>query len=238
MIPKIIHYCWLSGDPYPEKIKYCIDSWKKFLPDYEFMLWDLNQFDINSSIWVKEAFEVKKYAFAADYIRLYALYTYGGIYLDTDVEVLRSFDSLLDLKYFIGKENTPHGIEAAILGAEKGTTWIKDCLDYYQNKHFNLGLGKFDTKVLPSIILNILSQKYEIIDIKRKDEIDKNSTNKIYRFPVDYFSPMTWDTHELNITNNTYAIHHFAGTWQQNSTIFEKIRKKLKKIAIILKLKK
>ena len=186
MIPKIIHYCWLSGDPYPEKIKYCIDSWKKFLPDYEFMLWDLNRFDINSSIQVKEAFEVKKYAFAADYIRLYALYTYGGIYLDTDVEVLRSFDSLLDLKYFIGKENTPHGIEAAILGAEKGTIWIKTCLAHYQNRHFNLGLGKFDTEVLPSIILNILSKEYEIIDINRKDEIDKNSTNKIFRFPVDY----------------------------------------------------
>ncbi|WP_303187413.1 glycosyltransferase family 32 protein [Phocaeicola coprocola] len=235
MIPKIIHYCWLSGDPYPEKIKYCIDSWKKFLPDYEFMLWDLNRFDINSSIWVKEAFEVKKYAFAADYIRLYALYTYGGIYLDTDVEVLRSFDSLLDLKYFIGKENTPHGIEAAILGAEKGTIWIKTCLAHYQNRHFNLGLGKFDTEVLPSIILNILSKEYEIIDINRKDEIDKNSTNKIFRFPVDYFSPMTWDTHELNITNNTYAIHHFAGTWKKNKTTLEKIRYFLKRIIHLIK---
>lgn len=234
MIPKIIHYCWLSGDPYPEKIKYCIDSWKKFLPDYEFMLWDLNRFDINSSIWVKEAFEVKKYAFAADYIRLYALYTYGGIYLDTDVEVLRSFDSLLDLKYFIGKENTPHGIEAAILGAEKGTIWIKTCLAHYQNRHFNLGLGKFDTEVLPSIILNILSKEYEIIDINRKDEIDKNSTNKIFRFPVDYFSPMTWDTHELNITNNTYAIHHFAGTWKKTRHI-RKIRYFLKRIIHLIK---
>lgn len=232
MIPKIIHYCWLSGDPYPEKIKYCIDSWKKFLPDYEFMLWDLNRFDINSSIWVKEAFEVKKYAFAADYIRLYALYNYGGIYLDTDVEVLKTFNSLLDLHYFIGKENTPHGIEAAILGAEKGTNWIKDCLDYYQNRHFNLGLGKFDTKVLPQIILNIISQKYEIIDITTKEEIDynnNNNNNNIFRFPIDYFSPMTWDTHELNISNNTYAIHHFAGTWKQNKTLLEKTRHFLSK---------
>ncbi|WP_018710440.1 glycosyltransferase family 32 protein [Phocaeicola barnesiae] len=237
MIPKIIHYCWLSGDPYPEKIKYCIESWKKFLPDYELILWDLNRFDINSSIWVKEAFEVKKYAFAADYIRLYALYNYGGIYLDTDVEVLRSFDSLLDLPYFIGKENTPHGIEAAVLGAEKGINWIKDCLDYYQNKHFNLGLGKFETQVLPAIMLNIISQKHEIIDIKAKEEIENNYNipNKIFRFPVDYFSPMTWDTHELNITSNTYAIHHFAGTWKKNKTRLEKIREVIKRIIYLTK---
>ena len=88
MIPKIIHFCWMSGDPYPEKIQKCIDSWKKILPDYEFWLWDSNRFDMESSVWVKEAFAARKYAFCADYIRCFALYTYGGIYLDSDVEVL------------------------------------------------------------------------------------------------------------------------------------------------------
>lgn len=97
MIPKIIHYCWLSGDMYPDKIKKCINSWKKIMPDYEIMIWDLSRFDINSIVWTKQAYEKKKYAFASDYIRFYALYNYGGIYLDSDVEILRSFNDFLNL---------------------------------------------------------------------------------------------------------------------------------------------
>ena len=94
MIPKIIHYCWLSGNPIPKNLEDCMKSWKKKLPDYKFMLWDFNRFDINSSIWVREAFNAKKYAFAADYIRLFALYNYGGIYMDMDVEVIKPFASI------------------------------------------------------------------------------------------------------------------------------------------------
>ena len=114
MIPKVIHFCWLSGDKYPSKIRYCINSWKEKLPDYEIRLWDLSRFDIDSSVWCKEAFEMKKYAFAADYIRCYALYKEGGIYLDSDVELLRSFDDLLHLPYFIGEEQGGN-IEPAII---------------------------------------------------------------------------------------------------------------------------
>ena len=97
MIPKIIHYCWLSSDPIPLQFEEYIKSWKVHLPDYEFMLWNFDTFDIDESIWVKEAFENKKYAFAADYIRLFAVYNYGGIYLDKDVELLKSFDPFLEL---------------------------------------------------------------------------------------------------------------------------------------------
>ena len=111
MIPKVIHYCWLSGDPIPEKLQRCMDSWKKFLPDYEFVLWDLERFDIKTSQWVKEAFEARKYAFAADYIRLYAVYNYGGIYMDMDVEVVRPFDDLLASPYILGLESEK-GVEA------------------------------------------------------------------------------------------------------------------------------
>ena len=116
-IPKIIHYCWLSENPVPEDMLRYMATWKEHLSDYEFIKWDFNRFDINSSVWVKEAFENKKYAFAADYIRFYALYHMGGIYLDSDVEVLKSFDDLLDLPYFVGAEKaqTP---EAAVIGAE------------------------------------------------------------------------------------------------------------------------
>ena len=103
MIPKVIHLCWLSGDPYPAKISRCLSTWKKYLPDYEVMLWDTKRFDLESSIWVKQAFEKKKYAFAADYIRFYALYNYGGIYLDADVTATGSFDAFLEKSLFIIK---------------------------------------------------------------------------------------------------------------------------------------
>ena len=121
MIPKVIHYCWLSGDPIPEKLQRCMDSWKKFLPDYEFVLWDLERFDIKTSQWVKEAFEARKYAFAADYIRLYAVYNYGGIYMDMDVEVVRPFDDLLASPYILGLESEK-GVEAGVFGAERCPT--------------------------------------------------------------------------------------------------------------------
>ena len=101
MIPKIIHFCWLSDDPYPQEIQRCLDSWKKILPDYESWKWDRKRFDINAIPWTKEAFEAKKYAFAADYIRLYALYNYGGIYMDMDVEVLKTFNPFLKLSTMI-----------------------------------------------------------------------------------------------------------------------------------------
>ena len=133
MIPKVIHYCWLSGDPIPEKLQRCMDSWKKFLPDYEFVLWDLERFDIKTSQWVKEAFEARKYAFAADYIRLYAVYNYGGIYMDMDVEVVRPFDDLLASPYILGLESEK-GVEAGVFGAERYSLfWLTckvPCLSY------------------------------------------------------------------------------------------------------------
>ena len=104
MIPKIIHYSWISGDPYPEKIQRCIDSWKEKLPDYQFINWNRDTFDFNSCRWLKEAYEDQNYAYCSDYLRIYAVYNYGGIWLDTDVEVLRSFNDLLDLPYFFGVE--------------------------------------------------------------------------------------------------------------------------------------
>ena len=233
MIPKIIHYCWLSKDPYPEKIKTCIASWKKHLPDYEFMLWNFDRFDKKSSLWVKQAFDAKKYAFAADYIRLYALYNYGGIYLDTDVEVLKPFDDLLNQPYFLGKENSENIIEAATVGAEKGCLWIGECLKYYEGRKFEYTFGKYDTKPLPAIIRDIITEKYELKQINGKDEIHRDEKN-VYVLPVDYFSPKKWDDPTiLDITKNTYSIHHFAKTWL-NENCKEKLRKKISEITITI----
>ena len=162
MIPKIIHLCWLSGDPYPPKIAMCLETWKRHLVDYEIILWDTKRFDLNSSIWVRQAFEKKKYAFAADYIRFFALYHFGGIYLDSDVEVLKGFDDLLDLPYFMGveKAQTP---EAAIIGAEKGCDWIKLCLDYYENRPFINEDGSLNIQTVPAIMIHQIEKIINIL---------------------------------------------------------------------------
>lgn len=212
MIPKIIHYCWLSDDPMPDKLQRCIDSWHRHLPDYTIVKWDLRRFPLSKSLWVKQAFERKKYAFAADYIRLYALATEGGIYLDSDVEVLKPFDDLLHLPYFVCKENSPQGIEAAIIGAEKETPWLMECLKYYEGKSFVDGTGKEQTKVLPLILEECLSD-FHLHYINTPDEFQP-SPKEVYILPTDYFSPKSYSTKKIQITTNTYAIHHFAGTWQ------------------------
>lgn len=217
MIPKIIHYCWLSGDPYPESIQRCIDSWKRVLPDYEIILWDTKRFDLSSSPWVKQAFESKKYAFAADYIRMYALYNYGGIYLDSDVEVLKPFNDLLDLPYFIGQENTPSGIEAATIGSEKGWSVAKMMLDRYDRKNFKGKDGHMDLRSLPYMLRRCIefNYQYHLIEDKSQFNYDNGVVNV---FPVDYFSPKKWTNGEITITPNTYSIHHFAASWMSNTT--------------------
>lgn len=212
MIPKKIHYCWLSNEPLPAKLQACVESWKKYLPDYEIVKWDLNKFPLEKNIWVRQAFESKKYAFAADYIRLYALATEGGIYFDSDVEVIKPFDDLLDLPYFICKENSPQGLEAATIGAEKGTSWVLKCLDYYKEKKFVKDNGEMNTMVLPRILLNCIKSSFQIEDIYDQSHFGKDK-NTVYVFPYDYFSPKNYVTKKLIITTNTYSIHHFAGTW-------------------------
>ena len=217
MIPKIIHYCWLSGDPYPENIQRCIDSWKRILPDYEIILWDTNRFDLSSSKWVQQAFESKKYAFAADYIRMYALYYHGGIYLDSDVEVLKPFDDLLHLPYFIGQENTPSGIEAATIGSEKGWPLAKLMLDRYDSKNFRSEDGHMDLRSLPYMLRRCIefNYRYNPIDNIPQFDFDEKVINV---FPVDFFSPKKWNTGTIVITPNTYSIHHFAASWMPNSS--------------------
>lgn len=212
MIPKKIHYCWLSDDPMPANLLKCIDSWKKFLPDYELIKWDLNRFPLEKNIWVKQAFERKKYAFAADYIRLYALATEGGIYMDSDVEVIRSFDDLLSLPYFICKENSPKGVEAAVIGAEPHTEWINRCLDYYKDKNFVNADGTLQQMVLPRIILDVMNASFKVEHVNKPDNVLR-SPGTVYVLPYDYFSPKSYVTKRVSLTENTYAIHHFAGSW-------------------------
>lgn len=215
MIPKIVHLCWLSGDPYPPSIAKCLKSWEKYLPDYEVVLWDTKRFDLNSSIWVRQAFEKKKYAFAADYIRFYALYNYGGIYLDSDVEVLKDFDDFLDLPYFVGAEKaqTP---EAAIIGAEKGCDWIKQCMDYYQNRFFVKEDGSFDIKKLPEIMVEQIKKLKPLRVLSLEDSLNIRKFDmqkEVLEFNDAFFSPKVFDSREVELTPYTYAIHHYQNSW-------------------------
>ncbi len=233
MIPKIIHFCWLSGDKYPSLIQKCIDSWKEKLPDYEFILWDTKKFDLESNIWVKQAFESKKYAFAADYIRLYSVYHYGGIYLDTDVEVIKSFNDLLNRPYFIGFEGGGV-IEAGVFGAKKHTDWVKECLDYYDGKTFIKEDGGFNTKTLPRIMMSQITNSKELVETlpsELKPEVYKSREKYLYVFPKDFFCAKNHGTGMIEKTNNTYSIHHFAMSWvPKKQLILPSIKKKLMRV--------
>jgi mannosyltransferase OCH1-like enzyme len=195
LIPKIIHYCWLSNDPVPERFQNYIKTWKNNLIGYEFILWDLKRFDINSNQWARQAFEGKQYAFAADYIRFHALYHYGGIYLDMDVEVLKSFDPLLNENYILGYE-IPDAIEAGVLGAPPKAKWVAQCLEYYSGRSFILPDGSFDNTPLPRIM-------YDILLPYHFDNIRDN----------EYFTAKSYETNKYFVTSNTYCIHHFAASW-------------------------
>lgn len=201
MIPKIIHYCWLSSDPYPDDLQKWMQTWKEKLPDYEFRLWNFNNFDKKLSLWVRQAFENKKYAFAADYIRLFAVYNCGGFYLDMDIEVLKSFDDLLDSDLILAYENDEKtGIEAGCFGAEKGNPVIKECLNYYAGRSFIKEDGTFDILPLPRIMNSIIS-KYKNILVRS----------------CDYFTAKSFETGKIKLSENTYTIHHFAGSWTSDA---------------------
>ena len=223
MIPKIIHLCWLSGDPYPPLIKDCIESWKRHLPDYEIWLWDTKRFDVNSVLWTKQAFEAKKYAFAADYIRLYALYHYGGIYLDSDVLVYRSFDDLLGLPYFIG-EDFIHLFEPAIIGCEPENCWVGRVLEYYKDRPFIKDDGSYDMMTLPLVFRQQLGPNSSFRRISSKEDfLDKEGVMNIFAMRFfngrDYVGAVRFP--------GGYSSHCFLGSWLKSESAAKGLIRKL-----------
>ena len=210
MIPKIIHYCWFGHGQMPELALKCIKSWHKYMPDYKYKLWNEDNFDIGCNQYVKEAYDAKKYAFVSDYVRLFALYTEGGIYMDTDVEVLKPYDDLLVLSGFTGYEGSRYlPPVTGTMASEAGNLWVKEQLDVYRDIHFRMPDGSLDTK----------NNTTRISEIMRKGGFVQDGTKKVYRdmhiFPVDYFCPRQ-TTGEVLITENTYCDHHFMGSWTDN----------------------
>ena len=221
MIPKIIHLCWLSGEPFPADIQACLDTWKEHLPDYEIWLWDTKRFDVNSTEWTKQAFDNKKYAFAADYIRLYALYNYGGIYLDSDVIVYKSFDDLLHLPYFIGNDQI-RAFEAAVIGAEKGCAWIKDMLDSYDGKCFVKDDGSLDILPLPCRLHDVLVGIGYCFKQIHEIEPYHNENKRMYVFDSNFFNSR--NSVEVRQTKKSYCAHNYANSWQRKENVKNKIK--------------
>jgi len=165
MIPKIIHYCWLSNDPQPELIKQCIASWRKNLPDFQIKLWNMDSLDFNAVAFTREALSDRRWTYMSDYVRLYALYHEGGIYLDSDVWVSGNIDALLKNDFFTGlemrdKEHTQIYLEGAIMGACPGHPFIQKCLEFYNQRHFILEDGSRDMTPIPTIVSDIMEREY------------------------------------------------------------------------------
>jgi mannosyltransferase OCH1-like enzyme len=252
MIPKKIHYCWLSGEEMPAKLKDCLNSWQEVMPEYEIVCWDKNRFDISSQNFVKEACNAKKWAFAADYIRLYALYTEGGIYLDSDVLVLKKFDDFLQYDFFTSVEfHTPIveyyntlsllnsdgsskikftpkpgiGIQAAVLGSVKNNPFIQCCMDYYKDKHFTSEQnGKKNTQQIAPEILAITAERFGFKYINKLQKIGDN----MLILPSDIFAGNLKQKNE-----NSYAIHYCEGSWKEKQPLSKRIVGKLKRTIVI-----
>jgi len=229
MIPKVIHYCWFGRNPLPPLALKCIESWKKFFPDYEIKEWNEDNFDINIIPYTKEAYEAKKYAFVSDYARFWILYQYGGVYFDTDVEVIKDMRPLVVCGNFMGKEigalmKTKNGNEVACvnpglgLAASKGNLFLKDALNEYLSRHFFMPNGDLNTKTIVTTTTEMLVER----GYKSMCGIEKLNDWTIY--PEEYFCPKDYYTGELNITEQSYSIHHYDASWKSKK---DKTKKKI-----------
>jgi len=216
-IPKIIHYCWFGDKPLPSLAIHCLESWKKYCPDYQIIQWNEKNFDINSSLYTAQAYKAKKFAFVSDYVRLWALYYYGGIYVDTDLEIIKNIDEFLYYDFFSGFESNTH-VPTAIMGAKKSHHLIEELLNDYDKDSF-IKNNKFDLTPNTQRITNYLIKKYNLI-INNKNQV---LGGDIYLFSNDYFSPK--DITGIHLTDNSYTIHHFSGSWLSPRT---KITKNIK----------
>lgn len=245
-IPKKIHYVWLGKAKLPASVIDCIKSWKKHMPEYEIKCWSEENFDLNSVDWVNEAIEQKKWSFASDYIRHYALFTEGGIYLNTDVKVFKSFDVFLDWDFFSSVEYHPKvfrtlgekqldsnkhalipndyidglGILAACFGSKKGNPYIKECMDFFSSKHFVKEDGSLFTDIINPGIMATIATKYGFVYDDVEQKLQGNM--KIYNSSV-----FAGDLSTLK--SNSYSMHYCDGSWRDNSLI-HKIKSDIKKV--------
>lgn len=213
MIPKKIHYCWFGKKPLPELALKCIASWEKYLSDYEITEWNEDNFDVNQIPYTAEAYKCKKYAFVSDYARFKIMYEHGGIYFDTDVEVIKPLDSLIAKGPFFGMEQSKEELLCAPglgFACNPGLSLCKKMIDYYKDHNFILPNKQYDLTTVVHIISEILKNN-NFISSPNPTKFDN-----IYFYPPEYFCPLNYYTGEKKITLNTYTIHHYAASWVNN----------------------
>lgn len=207
MIPKIIHYCWFGNGEIPEKDKANIEGWKKLNPDYQIIRWDESNYDINKNAYMSECYSIPKWGFVPDFARTDIIYTHGGFYFDTDVELIKPLDELLNEKCIMGFENNYSVNHGHGFAAEKGNPIIKELLDFYNTIHFINEDGSLNMTASPIYITQLLTKHG--LKLNGKEQF----IDGVHIFPVDYFCPKDYSTGEITITNSTYGIHHFNLSW-------------------------
>lgn len=214
MIPKKIHYCWFGGNPLSSQAKKCIESWKRYCPDYEIIEWNEKNFDIDCCSYVREAYDAKKWAFVSDYARFSILYDQGGLYFDVDVELVRSLDDIVAQGAFMGCEE--NGIVAPGLGlaVEPGHELYKMLLDGYRNRSFYADDKTMDLTTVVAYTTGYL-KKYGLKDVEDVQRIEG-----ILIYPKEFFCPKDPVTREIHITDRTVAIHHYDGSWLEKDRRF------------------
>lgn len=215
MIPKIIHYCWFGRAEMPELALKCIESWHKYMPDWEYRLWNEENFDVNSTPYTKEAYEAGKFAFVSDYVRLKALYEIGGLYMDVDFEVLKSFDGLMnDNEAFAGFEGSKHlPVMMGVCASKAGGIWVKEMLDSYRDRHFIVD-GKMDLTPNVTFLTRIMHDNGFVQNGKMHKYKD------LTVFPVDYFCPRQ-TTGEYFKTENTYCESRCLSSWSEGKRMWK-----------------
>lgn len=225
MIPKIIHYCWFGGNPKSELILKCIESWKKFAADYKIIEWNENNFDLNKYKYVRQAYDKGKFAFVSDVVRFDVLNKYGGVYLDTDVELLAPIDSFMNSSMFMGFDKRNKVASGLIFGSISNHPILADVLTYYDTTPFIMSNGNIDTTTVVTILSDVLTANGYVLDGKMiKDE-------SLTVYPSEYFDPLDYENEKLTITKNTIAIHYYAGSWKsKKDRIIARIGLMMKKI--------
>lgn len=220
MIPKIIHYCWFGGNTLPEDAQRYIDSWKLYCPDYQIKEWNESNFNLNTYPYAKEAYDNKKYAFVTDIVRLYACYTEGGLYMDTDIEVIKKLDTFLKHKAVMGFESSSQ-ISSGLMACQKGFTLFKELLDDYNGLRFVQPDGSFD------LTTNCIRIKKTLLKHGFVPNGNFQMVEGLALYPYDYFCANNFEDGKVNVTDNTYTIHHFAGSWlpEEERIIMEFFRK-------------
>ena len=203
MIPKIIHYCWFGKNEMPEKDKKNIENWKQICPDYEIVFWNEDNYDVTKVPYMKEAYEAGKLGFVPDYVRTEIIYKYGGFYFDTDVELLKPLDDLLDNQCIVGFEHINSVNNGQGFAAEPNNDILRELLEFYNSIHFINPEGTLNMVSSP-VYLTKLLVKHGLV-LNNKEQMVQN----IHVFPTDFFCPKNYITGEITVTDNTYSIHHF-----------------------------